>query len=360
MLGLRIVILNPVSCTFAPYVYNKSMLKSHFFIRNVEAEHYLENFLIASVSSVLLLRFFLKITGNPTIGGERFHIAHMLWGGFIMVIAISLLLTFLNRTISYLASILGGVGYGIFIDELGKFITRDNNYFFQPTIAIMYVIFITLYLTLRVLPLRKAFTQKEYLVNAIELLKDAVANDLDTEEKKLAREYLRKADPKDPMVIMLRKMFSEIDAIPQPEPSLPMRALRVIRSKYYEVTRSQFFFRLLFSIFILQAVVTVFFLITIYFLSVSRFIVLNLTFSEWGLLFSSLAAAITMFFGLRHFRSDRLRSYHIFQTAVLINIFLTQFFLFYLFQFYALIGLLLNLSLFISLNYVILRTKEKS
>jgi len=102
----------------------------------------LEYFLISAVSSVLLIRFFLFITNYPQLGSNGLHIAHMLWGGLFMFIAILLALISLNNKLKLYIAILGGIGFGTFIDELGKFITSDNNYFFEPTIAIIYTFFI--------------------------------------------------------------------------------------------------------------------------------------------------------------------------------------------------------------------------
>jgi hypothetical protein len=67
------------------------------------------------------------------------------------VIAIGALLTLLGRWPRRPAAIVGGVGFGFFIDELGKFITSDNNYFFEPAAALIYLIFIGLFLLVRAL-----------------------------------------------------------------------------------------------------------------------------------------------------------------------------------------------------------------
>ena len=121
-------------------------MKTSVFYRNIEARDQLELFLVSAISSLLLLRFFLFATGYPQVGSGSLHIAHMLYGGLFMLAAIVILVSFIGRRTQRLAAFIGGLGFGVFIDELGKFITRDNDYFFRPTIGIIYAIFISLYL----------------------------------------------------------------------------------------------------------------------------------------------------------------------------------------------------------------------
>ena len=60
--------------------------------------------------------------------------------------AIGILVTFLGRAPRRTAAVVGGVGFGFFIDELGKFVTSDNNYFFKPAAAMIDALFIGLFL----------------------------------------------------------------------------------------------------------------------------------------------------------------------------------------------------------------------
>src|SRR6266702_4616336 len=101
------------------------MLFKDVFIRNIEATSYRENFLVSAVVSVFALRIFLHVTHYPQLGGGNYHIAHILWGGFFMMAAILILLSYLSEKTAVIASVLGGIGFGAFIDELGKFITSN-------------------------------------------------------------------------------------------------------------------------------------------------------------------------------------------------------------------------------------------
>src|SRR5207245_8137076 len=109
----------------------------------------LDTFLVSAVATLLIIRVFLEATGYPQLGGNGLHIAHVLWGGLGMLVAIVLLLLFLSSSTRLVAALVGGAGFGAFIDELGKFVTSDNDYFFKPTAALVYVTFVLLFLAVR-------------------------------------------------------------------------------------------------------------------------------------------------------------------------------------------------------------------
>src|ERR1700738_4831073 len=135
----------------------------------------MDTFLVTAVLTILTIRVYLKAANYPQIGGGGLHVAHVLWGGLGMVIAIVLLLGFLGSATQRLAALVGGIGFGAFVDELGKFVTADNNYFFKPTAALIYALFIALFLVARQLRTFNRLTPEESLVNAIEYSKDLVS-----------------------------------------------------------------------------------------------------------------------------------------------------------------------------------------
>lgn len=75
--------------------------------RNVRARDLLDAFLVSSITSLLLVRFYLYVTGYPQIGGGALHIAHMLYGGILMMAALVITLTFLGTRARQVAAIMG-------------------------------------------------------------------------------------------------------------------------------------------------------------------------------------------------------------------------------------------------------------
>lgn len=115
------------------------------FIRREFADQYLENVIVAFAVTLLGIRLFLELTGYPQIGGGGLHIAHAIWGGLFLMVAALLALLFRNHTLLNLSSVLTGIGWAFFIDEVGKFITADNDYFFRPAAPLIYLTFLALW-----------------------------------------------------------------------------------------------------------------------------------------------------------------------------------------------------------------------
>lgn len=182
--------------------------------------------MISAVATIVVVRAFLALTGYPQLGGRGLHVAHALWGGLALAAALQLSLISLTRRAKRLAALLGGAGFGLFIDEVGKFLTRDTNYFFRPSFAIMYVVFVLLFLLVRVRLSARVLNRDEALVNAIAMLSEEALGDLDRAEQDRALALLDRVPPSDPRVAELRAMIVRLDAIPAPGPSRARRLER--------------------------------------------------------------------------------------------------------------------------------------
>jgi hypothetical protein len=102
------------------------------------AERYLLLTIVSFIVAVVGTRWFLQATGYPQVGGGELHIAHMLWGGLLLVVAAVLPLLFVAERVLALSAILAGAGTGLFIDEVGKFITASNDYFYPLAAPLIY------------------------------------------------------------------------------------------------------------------------------------------------------------------------------------------------------------------------------
>jgi hypothetical protein len=325
------------------------------FIRNIDSDSYRENFLISAIVSVFLIRIFLHVTDYPQLSAGIFHIAHIVWGGFFMVAALLILLSFLDQKAFASASILGGIGFGAFIDELGKFITSDNNYFFQPTIGLIYIIFVLLYLISRFIPKYREITQREYLVNAIEMIKESAINDFDEEEEKRAAEYLKRCDPKNPIVKDLKQLITKLEVEANDPPGFFTRIRRSIKQYYYRIAQSGIVINLVIIFLILQTLWTVLQIVTVFFYYPSI-----LSFSQWGQLYSSILAGTFVLIGLFALQFSRVEAYRFFRISVLVTILMTQFFVLMQLEWDAAFGLAANIFTLVVINYARDRDSKKS
>lgn len=332
----------------------KRLFRSHLSVyRNIDGDDLLEVFLVSGITSLLVIRFFLKITNYPKIGNGDLHIAHIVWGGLFMMVAVVILLAFLNNASKVTAAIIGGIGFGAFIDELGKFVTSDNNYFYQPTIALIYAIFILLYLFLRVLDRYTTYSKKEYLINALESLKEAVINDMDDQEQDRTLEYLRRSSAKDPLVVALKPIVEKAEVV-EPSRDIIVVLKDYMQQGYRTLISSAWFPPAVILFFVLQSIgVGVFRMIIFY----EDF--LSLPLSAWGVLLASVLSGVFVIAGIMLFYYNRLNAYLMFKRSVLTSIFLTQFFLFYRDQLTALSWLFINIIALITLDYIIGQEKVK-
>jgi hypothetical protein len=125
------------------------------FVRREAAERYMFVTLVSFSASVSVTRLFLSASGYPQIGGGELHIAHVLWGGLLLFGAALLPLVLSGGSVFTAAAVLSGLGVGLFIDEVGKFITQKNDYFYPAAAPIIYVFFLLtllLYLHVRGMP----------------------------------------------------------------------------------------------------------------------------------------------------------------------------------------------------------------
>jgi len=166
-------------------------------VRRDFAESYLLTSLVAFAVTVIATRLFLELTDYPQIGNDVLHIAHALWGGLLLIAAVVLPLALGNRWALQTSALLGGVGIGLFIDEVGKFITQANDYFFPPALALIYGFFLLLVFVYLHFRRPRETEPRDALYHVFEGLLDALDGDLDQEEAARVRMQLDVAKTSD-------------------------------------------------------------------------------------------------------------------------------------------------------------------
>jgi hypothetical protein len=338
--------------------------------RDADFGSLLQAFLVSACATVLIIRTQLWATNYPQLGGGGLHIAHLLYGGIFMVLAIGLLLVYLNRSIRRPAAVIGGVGFGFFIDELGKFITADNDYFFKPAAALIYLIFVGMYLVIRALERRRGLTQMELLSNALDLTAEAARHDLNELEKRRALALLDQVDPANPLLAPVREMLAKLDAIPPSPPRWPARTALRCRTAYLAFAETRACTLLVIAILVGWGVLGLFFTFELV-LSVGLHLggatrgsvsddIGHLSFINWASLVSSTTSGVLVAIGVRALRrGERIDAYRWFERALLVSIFVTRSFSFVESQFGAVFGLAVDLALLTTLGLMMKGERQR-
>ena len=329
--------------------------------RNADLGLLHETFFICAVTTILCIRTDLWLTNYPQLGGHGLHIAHLLYGGLLMLLALAFLLTLLGRRVRWVGAVIGGIGFGFFIDELGKFVTADNNYFFKPAAGLIYLIFIGLFLASRAYQRRRGLNEDERVRNAFELIAEASLGPWQAGSRAHALTLLEEVGQDHPLREPLLRMAAGIDATPDPKPPFWTRGADAVARRYQAATQQDWFGPLVITVFVVWALVS---LVAVFALVLPVGFeegaarggfrsdeIAHLDFLNWGSLVSSTASAVLVFIGLaRLVRGDRAAAYAWLTRALLVSIFVTRVFSFVESQFGAVFGLGIDILLLISVQ----------
>lgn len=335
-------------------------------IRRYDSVQKLEWFLISAVVMILVIRTQLWLTNYPQLGGGGLHIAHLLYGGFFMLIAIWFALIYLNRWGRSAAAIIGGIGFGFFIDELGKFITEDNDYFFKPAAALIYLVFVVMFFAIREISRRQQLSPESALANAMSFLPVTITGEFRRDEYETATRLLDQADGSDPRVGEMRRYFEQTALAPTRPPSRLTLFFERMHDRVAALTRRPRFGVTVTTIVIVWGVLSLFGLFEI-----------HLEFGEGvgdeietgvntGLLtvasaISTFTSGVLVLFGAYWMRrKDRQKAYRYFMRALLVSIFVTRVFAFVESQFGATFGLVLDLVLYAAIGELANRDEQQN
>lgn len=141
---------------------------------------------VTGIATVLLTRAYLAATGYPQVGNGTLHIGHVVWGGLLMIVALTIALVWVGGPARNATALVGGVGVGLFVDEVGKYLTRTDDYFYRPAAAIIYLVFAALLVTASLLDgdgSTRAAGAGERLAEATQIVADGLIGGLTERER---------------------------------------------------------------------------------------------------------------------------------------------------------------------------------
>lgn len=311
-------------------------------VRAVGGAAHLQALALAGIATVLVTRAFLAVSGYPQVGGHL-HIAHVLWGGMLMLLALVVALVFTGQAARGCTALLGGVGFGLFVDEVGKFVTRSNDYFYRPAAAIIYLAFAGL-LTLTALARRdRPADPRARLASAAEIATSGLSTGLTARRRQLALRLLAADDAEaaaDTTLSARARAVADLLATVPERREIGWWAAggRRLRAGADRITRWRWFIPVFVSVFVLQAItVAIVFVVQALLLVTGHPVVASA--DRGAVIATGCAAALTAalaVIGALRLRGDQRSAFGFLKASVLFNLLVTQIFNFTDSQFQAL------------------------
>lgn len=153
-------------------------------MKRERAPRYILLVIVNFALSVLVTRLYLFWMEYPIIGRGNWHLAHVLWGGLLLSLGSLFLLVYSNARNYYISAILVGLGMGLFFDEIGKFVTINNDYFWQAAAPLIYGILLLIFLFYVYLKRSKPKNATELFYTVLDDCKEILDDDFDPLEQK--------------------------------------------------------------------------------------------------------------------------------------------------------------------------------
>ncbi|NMH98820.1 hypothetical protein [Pseudonocardia acidicola] len=315
----------------------------------------LELFAVAGIATVLVTRGYLALAHYPQIGGGALHIAHVVWGGLLMLCALLLALLYMGSGVRTWAALIGGIGFGLFVDEVGKFVTSRTDYFYRPAAAIIYLVFALLVILARRTRSHRPLQAAERYANAAYAAVGGLTTGLTAEERRSALELVQRDDPAESPAIAAA-LTRLLRALPEREmrrrPAHRIVADRLSAAAEW-LLRRRWMVVTMITMFVLLALLRLLAGIAV---GLALAVGGTLDFGpEQGAVMASLlsgaASAVLAVVGAVRLRRHRLQAFELFRVAILVDILFTQVFAFTSDQFGALVGLTFDLLVLAVVTY---------
>ncbi len=338
------------------------------FAKRSSAADSLLLFMVTAAASVLLTRFYLFLFDYPQIARGHIHFAHIIFGGIFLSIGNILLLSMHGRRSRQFAAVVSGIGFGQFIDELGKFITQENNYFYQPVPMLIYLCFIFLFFLYRYFTEYTPLQPRELMYQILEEMEEVAEGRFFPATKKRILYWTEKLKLETKQqyqhfALGIENMVSQLNVASSPRPK---QYVQKIKSSWMWLdeftTERRPVFYILILIFVLYIGITSFgigsFLFNLLNNNFDKLKFKAATSFDWfmvgGLFLSQFWSMLIMVRGVFYLIGrKRNRALALFRNGLAVNILVTQAFTFYFEQFSATIELLFILGLFAIIQNII-------